>query len=313
MSESVVEVAAAVIQRPDGSFLLAQRPQGKVYQGYWEFPGGKIEIGERPEQALARELQEELGLEVRRCYPWLTRTYHYPHARVRLHFMRVDCWKGEPHGREQQAIAWQIPGKAINSPVLPANGPILKALQLPQLYAITCASKLGTEEALKRLDSALAGGLRLIQVRDKDLDQKSRLEFAREVARRCAASAARVLINDDEELAASVAADGVHFSSHRLRSMTERPDFFWCAASCHDEGELLKAAELGMDFVVLGPVNHTASHTGVQPLGWAHFREIMSGYSLPVYALGGLNASDLPLAWSCGAHGIAMMSAAWRD
>jgi 8-oxo-dGTP diphosphatase len=143
VNNRIVDVAAGVIQRPDGSFLLAQRPQGKAYEGFWEFPGGKIEAGERPDQALVRELREELGLEVLRCYPWLTRLYHYPHAVVRLHFLRVDRWNGEPRGLEQQALSWQSPGGISQSPLLPANAPILKALTLPSFYAITCAGTLG--------------------------------------------------------------------------------------------------------------------------------------------------------------------------
>ena len=85
----ITEVAAAVIERPDGTFLLAQRPAGKPYPGYWEFPGGKIEAGESPRAALVRELREELGIEVREATPWITRVYAYTHATVRLHFRRT--------------------------------------------------------------------------------------------------------------------------------------------------------------------------------------------------------------------------------
>src|ERR1700712_2750601 len=94
-----VEVVAAVLQKPDGTFLLAQRPAGKVYAGYWEFPGGKVEPGEAPAAALARELHEELGIDIQRAYPWITREYDYAHAAVRLRFYRVTDWSGELHGR----------------------------------------------------------------------------------------------------------------------------------------------------------------------------------------------------------------------
>ena len=93
--EKVIEVVAAVIERPDGAFLLAQRPPGKVYAGYWEFPGGKVEPGEAAHDALARELHEELGIEVEQAYPWITREYVYPHGHVRLNFFRVRAWRGE--------------------------------------------------------------------------------------------------------------------------------------------------------------------------------------------------------------------------
>ncbi len=118
----MVEVAAAVIQRADGSFLLAQRPQGKVYAGYWEFPGGKVEAGERAAGALARELNEELGVVVETAYPWITRVFTYPHATVRLNFFRVTWWRGEPHPREHQAIAWQPPGHRMGQLVGGFNG-----------------------------------------------------------------------------------------------------------------------------------------------------------------------------------------------
>ena len=104
----VVEVAAAVIERPDGSFLLAQRPAGKVYAGWWEFPGGKVEAGEPAERALARELHEELGIDIGPAYPWLTRVFTYPHGTVRLQFFRVFSWEREPHPREDQARAEQF-------------------------------------------------------------------------------------------------------------------------------------------------------------------------------------------------------------
>ena len=98
-----------MIQRPDGCFLLGQRPAGKVYAGYWEFPGGKVEAGEAPLPALARELREELGIEVETAYPWLTRDYDYAHAAVRLRFFRVVRWSGSLHGRERQRFVWQSP------------------------------------------------------------------------------------------------------------------------------------------------------------------------------------------------------------
>ena len=104
-----VDVAVAVLIRSDGAALLAQRPETKVYSGYWEFPGGKIEPGEPVPEALRREVREELGIEVERAYPWITRVFVYPHAKVRLHFYRVYAWRGEPRAIEHQAIAWQRP------------------------------------------------------------------------------------------------------------------------------------------------------------------------------------------------------------
>jgi 8-oxo-dGTP diphosphatase len=141
MAAGRVEVVAAVIQRDDGQFLLGERPSGKVYAGYWEFPGGKVEPGESPLAALGRELNEELGITVERAYPWLTRDYDYAHAAVRLRFHRVLAWSGELHGRENQRFEWQRPGAVAVEPMLPANGPILKALTLPLFTASVCAKR----------------------------------------------------------------------------------------------------------------------------------------------------------------------------
>lgn len=120
----VTEVAVGVLMRPDGSFLLAQRPAGKPYEGYWEFPGGKLEPGESVEAALARELHEELGLDVTRCERWKVLEHDYPHAYVRLHFCKVVGWRGEPHGREGQAFAWQQAPVSVG-PLLPATIPVV--------------------------------------------------------------------------------------------------------------------------------------------------------------------------------------------
>ena len=112
-----IEVVAAVIYNERGEFLLAQRPPGKPYAGYWEFPGGKVEPGEDAATALKRELHEELGIDVTLAYPWLTRDFDYAHAHVRLRFFRVYRWSGELHGRELQQFTWQSIRHITVSPV----------------------------------------------------------------------------------------------------------------------------------------------------------------------------------------------------
>ena len=299
----MVEVAAAVIERPDGSFLLAQRPAGKVYAGWWEFPGGKAEAGEPAAQALVRELHEELGIEVRTAYPWITRVHIYEHATVRLHFFRVTEWAGEPHGRENQAFLWQHPDAAMPSPMLPANAPVLASLALPLEYAITDAKAMGAAEQLARVEARMKGGLRLVQVRDKDHWERSRLIYV--VTRMASEYGAKVLVNGGP------AADGIHFSAEHLMTLRARPKGGIVAASCHTVEELGHAMAIGLDFVVLGPVKATRSHPGATLLGWDGFRRIADGASIPVYAIGGLRGSDLDEARRAGAHGLAMISGSW--
>ena len=121
----VVDVAVGVLMQADGQFLLTSRPEGKVYAGYWEFPGGKLEAGETVEDALRRELQEELGIVIGAAQIWKTQMVDYPHALVRLHFCQVQAWTGELHMREGQDYAWEtLPVRS--APVLPGTVPVLQ-------------------------------------------------------------------------------------------------------------------------------------------------------------------------------------------
>ncbi len=306
-----IAVVAAVLQQPDGRFLLAQRPQGKVYAGYWEFPGGKVEPGETPLQALVRELHEELGIDVTAAYPWLIREFDYEHADVRLHFFRVRGWRGELHGREAQAFSWQRIEAIDVSPLLPANGPILNALAIPETYGITGFAASEQTRALAAVDVALRRGLRLIQVRGRDWPADAFADYAREIVRRAKAVGARVLINGDIELAQCCGADGVHLTSAQLHTLAARPQLALVGASCHSAEELRRAEALGVDFVVLGPVLPTPTHPDAPLLGWAGFSECVSANRIPVFALGGLQETDRAEALVNGAHGLAMIRGVW--
>jgi 8-oxo-dGTP diphosphatase len=307
----VTEVVAAVLTQPDGRILLAQRPPGKVYAGYWEFPGGKVEAGESLEAALARELHEELGIVVSSAPRWITRLFTYPHATVRLNFFRVFAWQGAPHPHEGQMFSWQLPDAVEVTPLLPANFPILKALSLPPLLGISHAESLGVDTFLARLDVALHAGLRMIQLRDKSLPDDIRLQLAREAVRRARPHGARVLVNGSLELARAADADGVHLDSSAAAKLTARPDCDWIGVSCHDAAELAHAAAIKADFALLSPVLPTLSHPGAATLGWESFSALAAASPIPVYGLGGLGRDDVVLARSHGAHGVALLRGAW--
>lgn len=310
--QAVLDVAAAVILRADGRFLLAQRPPGRPWAGYWEFPGGKFEPGEAGKDCLARELNEELGIDIEASAPWITRVYAYPERTVRLHFFRVWRWRGTPHAREGQALSWETPTPAV-APLLPANTPVLRALSLPSTYAISAADELGVDKFLAQLERALAAGLKLVQIRDKTLPAAVRAELARTAVTRAQGYGAKVLINDDVVLAQGVGADGVHLSSRALAALAVRPSVVWCGASCHDAAALARAEKLGCDFAVLSPVLWTPTHPEAVPLGWDRFATLVRDTSIPVYALGGMSADMLRVAQVHGAHGIALKTAAWYD
>lgn len=310
MTETV-DAAVAVLLRPDGKVLLSQRPEGKAWAGWWEFPGGKIEEGESADTALQRELVEELGITAEVFYPWITRKFSYPERTVRLHFFTVWRWQGEPYGKEGQQLSWQDPYTTSVSPLLPANLPVMHALRLSPVYAITNLAEMGEAAFFPALKTALQGGLELIQVREKQLSFAELTLFATQVIAAAKPFGAKIIINGNESLARAIGADGLHLPSQLLLSTTNKPDGLLCGASCHNAEELNRAAELDLDYALLGAVKTTASHPNGTILGWEQFARLAQYQPLPVYALGGMAMADLVTAWEHGAHGIAMQRQIW--
>jgi 8-oxo-dGTP diphosphatase len=305
----ITEVAAGVIERP-GEFLLAKRPPGKPYPGYWEFPGGKIEPGEDARAALVRELREELGIEVREATPWITRVYVYTHATVRLHFFRVTAWDGDPQPLEDQAIEWQPLIAPDVAPMLPANAPVLAALALPEVMAISDAAAHGIEAWVRALAARAAGERMLVQVREKAFNRQQVQHLLSRTLAHAAAFGSRVVVNSD--CGAFPQGGGVHMTSQALMEASARPQAALVGASCHDEAQLAQAGRLGLDYAVLGPVRETASHPGVAGIGWERFAELARHRPMPIYALGGLSRADLAEARRHGAHGVALLRAAFQ-
>jgi 8-oxo-dGTP diphosphatase len=306
----LTEVAAAVIERPDGTFLLAQRPAGKPYPGYWEFPGGKIEPGEDARAALARELREELGIEVRESSPWITRVYAYTHATVRLHFFKVTAWDGEPQRLEDQDIKWQRIEAPDVSPMLPANAPVLASLALPSIMIVSNAAAMGIDAWIQKLAERAVEEKVLVQIREKTFNAQQVQHLLSRALVRVAPFGSRVVVNGD--CGAYPQCDAVHLASAALMRATERPEGSLVGASCHDERELDHAAKIGVDYAVVGPVKATASHPGAAPLGWKRFAALALDRPMPIYAIGGLTRGDFAEARRHGAHGVALLSAAFQ-
>ena len=191
-------------------------------------------------------------------------------------------------------------------------GPILKALRLPRVCGITHAGEIGIDAQLARLEAALAGGLRLVQIREPALPDADCERFARAVVERCHAAGALAVVNGDAALARRIGADGLHLPARSLMAADGRPDFEWVGASCHSRAELEQAAALELDYALLGAVRPTQSHPERATLGWPAFGDLVARLPLPVFALGGLSAGDLETAKAAGAHGVAGIRGIWQ-
>lgn len=307
-----VEVVAGVITDARGRILLARRTEGRDLAGLWEFPGGKREPGESPEAALARELHEELGIEVEIGAPLVAVPQRYPHKRLRLDVRHIRTWRGSARGHEGQALAWVPPARLASYPMPPADIPVVAALLQPDRCLVTPDPAGDGRGWLRSLDQALQAGIRRVQLRARDSRPGDWERLAGDAVELCRRAGADVLLNGDVALAARLGV-GVHLQAAQLRGFGSRPlpGGQLVAASCHDADELALAEALDCDFAVLGPVRPTATHPGAPTLGWDGFATLREGVSLPLYALGGMKPADIDTARRHGAQGIAAIRGLW--
>lgn len=309
-----IAVVAAVLKDEQGRVLINQRPAGKPWAGYWEFPGGKIEIGESPRAALERELREELGITVHAAQSWLQLRHDYPERRVQLDVWRVHRFSGIAQAHEGQALAWLRPDELGSLELLPADAPIVKALRLPLQMLVTPTPGPDRAEFLNQLGDALRRGVEFVQLRAPELAPTTYAHLASEVISLCRRHGARVVLNSDPELAGALGADGVHLSGARLMQTNRRPlpQGFLSGASCHNQMEIWKAEAAGLDYLVVGPVCATPSHPQAKLLGWDGFKRLAAISSLPVYAIGGLSTGQLGRVRELGGYGVAGIRSFWR-
>lgn len=314
---AALRVMAGVLRDAQGKVLLAQRPLGKHLEGMWEFPGGKLEPGEPPEVALVRELREELGVHIQPPdgTPLIRIPWRYGERSLLLDAWVFERWQGSPQSLEGQALQWRMPCDVDLTMLTLADRPILQALRLPALYAITPAdvSPDQIDAWHARVATAIEQGVRLVQLRFPLWSH----EQVRALAARLQASAVQrgacLLLNGDIEGARRLGQGiGVHLKAAQLEQLTERP-LLWSqavGASCHDADQLVKGASVA-DFATLSPVAPTASHPLATALGWQRFQALAETASLPVYALGGMTPAQAGEARKHSAQGVAGIGAFW--
>ena len=325
-----IHVIAAVIRDAQNRILIAKRPDHAHQGGLWEFPGGKVEEGETRRDGLGRELLEELGIAVTEARPLLDIRHDYPDKSVRLDVWLVTGFDGEAHGAEGQPVRWVAAAELDGYAFPAANAPIVRAAQLPEQYLIT-PDVADEAELFSGLERARDAGIKMVQLRQTGLDDAAYQALAQRVLEKFGGDFQWMLKGDTSPAWPGA---GWHLTSRQLRAMWTRQtqgqpgatigsgagllqdeDSFsspaLLAASCHNAEELKMAAELGVDFVTLSPINSTASHPDVQPLGWERVRELIDSVNMPVYLLGGLSANELPEAFEAGAQGVAGIRQLW--
>lgn len=308
----MVEVMAGVIRDARGRVLLARRTEGRDLAGLWEFPGGKHEPGESPEEALARELHEELGIEVEIGPALITVPQRDPDKRLRLDVRTITSWRGNARGREGQALVWVPPARLPSYSMPPADRPVVAALLQPAHYLVTPTPDGDDAAWLVALESALVSGVRRVQLRAPGVEPQRWRSLVGQAIHLCGQAGAEVLVNADVALARELGI-GVHLPAALLHSMDGRPlpTDVPVGASCHSARDLQAAEALGCDFAVLGNLHPTPSHPGRAGIGWEGFAALREGVSLPIYAIGGLLPGDLDEARRNGAQGIAAIRGLW--
>jgi 8-oxo-dGTP diphosphatase len=325
ISSNIVHVAVGVVVQ-SGQVLICWR-DASLHQGNrYEFPGGKVETGETPLQALKRELFEEIGIHVQQVARAQQLHFTYPEKTVCLHIFKVTAFSGQPRGQQNQAIRW-VDKHELNQYQFPdANAPILRMVLLPDYYVITQqpvsqSKQVSQQNLIQWIDWHVQHTVQQawLYVRHKQLDAKQYQQVIQTLS----------LQRPDLKLLAMAsqvhalkplwpALTGVHFSQNDLtkssliqsslmqgKSELLLPPTWYCFAACHDAASIAKANALNMDAVLLSPLYATETHTGQAGLGWQEWQQLGEQSTLPVYALGGMTPDDLLQVQQAGGFGVA--------
>ncbi len=305
---AVTQVAVGVLVRADGAVLLADRPAGKPYAGYWEFPGGKVEPGETVEQALARELGEELGVRVLASDPWTVFEYDYPHAYVRLHFCRIFDWSGTPHPVEGQRLMFYQPGTPAPAPLLPAAEPALRWIALPATMMRSAGTARTSEEAFAWIQSVLERGIRQILWHEPGLHGSAHGTALRNCRALAHAYGARLFAKCTASQGLPSPDCGADcaclLDAAQLSRLGARPPANCLAAGVRSRDDLERAAQLPCDFAVLEGNSGLGNDGDGGAADAAAIAAVCREAPIPVYVPLAPSAQNLQWARRHGAHGL---------
>ena len=307
-------VSIGIIKNRQGYYLLGQRTDKQIMAKFWEFPGGKIEVGESPKQALIRELHEELSINVTKITKFMEAKHNYKQLSLRLLVFIVEEFTGVLQGSEGQKIRWVDLKKWPIEQLLPGSRAIVQALLRPKKLLIT-PEPIKQNIFLDNLELALQQGIKLVRFRQGQQDVKIYINLAKLVVNLCRQYAVSCVL-DDWKLAQKYDAYGWHCTSINLTKIKKNPllgKSICCSVSVHNQQELKKSLDFGVDFILLSPVLPTTTHLKQAPLGWEKFKQLCLLSAVPVYALGGMAPICLKKIEQAGGFGLAAIRSLWPE
>jgi 8-oxo-dGTP diphosphatase len=303
-----IKAVVGVLRNHVNEILIAKRQDHQFMPGFWELPGGKIEPGESDQEAIIRELKEELGIVVADLSIHQTMVYQYTDRIIELSIYNISKYQNIPEGIEGQEITWSGVDQLSTFNLLPTMKAFIDSITLPNKYWITPSSNHQSDKWIKKFDEKLKQNISLIQLRSKvKLDSG----FITDLHEKCKQNNVKLLLNTPNKNFSESCGDGWHLTTSEMLKMNNRP----CSndkilgVSTHDLTEALKAQKMGADFVVISPVQATQTHPGTTPIGWEAAQEVVTKLNIPVYFLGGMALNDLDKTLNLGAQGIAGVSA----
>lgn len=309
-----VHVAVAVILNEKNQVLISLRPESSHLGGYWEFPGGKVENNETVEQALFRELQEELDINIETYRPLIQITHRYHEKSVFLDVWLVSSYAGTAIGKEGQEIRWEDISQLDVNDFPEANLPIITAIKLPDRCLIT--GDFSSEmEFIEKFEAAIKKNIKLIQLRITheylvNHGEEKIYKIVQKAQLICEPNNLVLMLNLPDSIKPENPFN-MHLNSASLMRLPTKPECQLLSASCHNKEQILKAEALGVDFIFLSPVKATQSHPNAVPIEWDKFSELLFETNMPTYALGGMTDLHITEAWNAGAQGIAGIGAFW--
>ncbi len=314
--KNYIHVVVGIVFNNQQECLLSRRPAGTHLGGLLEFPGGKVEKQESAENALRRELLEEVGISVSAFTPLIQIPYSYDDRDILLNVFLVDEFTGNVKAREGQELFWKkvVSLKVTDFPA--ANFGVLRALQLPNIFPITPNYSTDPDNFLKRFEKVLCReNIQIIQLRSHELDESDFVKLAKKCTELCKKHDVVLVLNREIGILDQISNANIHLTSYRLLEASKKP----CTgqsivgASCHNLQEIEHANELELDYIILGPVIEKSTVETSVGMGWGAFSELTKASLIPVFAVGGLGVQDEDTCIKNGGQGIAAIRGLWGN